>query len=65
MARQVCCQCKANLDKDIVALNKKLLGRKINIFMCLACLAEYLSCTKDDLRVMIEEFREQGCTLFM
>lgn len=65
MAKQECYQCKANLEKDIVALNKKLLGRKISSFMCLPCLAEYLSCTENDLRVLIEEFKEQGCTLFI
>lgn len=65
MAKQDCYQCKANLEKDIVALNKKLLGRNIRKFMCLACLAEYLSCTEDDLIILIEEFKEQGCTLFI
>lgn len=65
MVTQMYCQCGANLDKDTVALNKKLLGREIRSLMCLCCLAEYLSCTEEDLRVKIEEFKEQGCTLFI
>jgi len=52
------------LEKDIIALNRKLLGRNIKRKLCITCLADYLSCTKEDLRVKIEEFKEQGCTLF-
>lgn len=60
----MCQHCDVRLSKDEKALNKKLLGRKINKFMCLTCLADYLNCTEDDLLVKIEEFKEQGCTLF-
>lgn len=60
----ICRYCKKKLEKDEIALNKKLLGRSIKEFMCIVCLADYLDCSDDDLRVKIEEFREQGCTLF-
>lgn len=59
-----CRYCKKELEKDEVALSKKLLGRSTKEFMCIDCLADYIDCTVDDLRVKIEEFREQGCTLF-
>lgn len=59
-----CSFCNAQLDKDIIALNRKLLGRNIKRILCICCLAEYLSCTEDELRVKIEEYKEQGCTLF-
>lgn len=51
-------------DKDIIALNKKMLGRNIKEKLCLPCLADYLSCTEEDLLIKIEEFKEQGCGLF-
>lgn len=59
-----CIDCNRNLKKNEVALSKKLLGRNIERFMCIDCLAIYLSCTVEDLRIKIDEFKEQGCTLF-
>ena len=56
--------CDNELDKDEIALNKKLLGRSIKKFMCIICLADYINCSEEDLLVKIEEFREQGCGLF-
>lgn len=55
---------KEGLDKDTVGLNKKLLSKNITEFYCLDCFAEYLDCTVEDLQDKIEEFREEGCTLF-
>lgn len=60
-----CISCfKQNLDKDTIALNKKLLGKNIKEFYCLDCLANYLGCTAEDLIEKIEEFKEEGCELF-
>lgn len=59
-----CKFCNKVLEKDEIALSKKLLGRRINEFLCIICLAEYIDCSEDDLITKIEEFREQGCTLF-
>ena len=60
-----CVTCsKKNLDKDTVGINKKLLGTDIKNFYCMDCLAEYLGCTVQDLLDKIEEFKEEGCTLF-
>ena len=64
MTKVICMNCDATLKKDHIALSKKLLGRHIIKFMCLNCLAEYIDCTVEDLLVKIEEFREQGCSLF-
>lgn len=55
---------KDNLDKDTVGLNKKLLSKSITEFYCLDCFATYLDCTMQDLQDKIEEFKEEGCTLF-
>lgn len=55
---------KNNLDKGTIGINKKLLGLDIYNFYCMDCLADYLGCTVDELLDKIEEFKEEGCTLF-
>lgn len=56
---------KRNLNKDAIGINKKLLGEDIENFYCIDCLANYLECTVEDLMNKIEEFKEDGCKLFM
>jgi biotin operon repressor len=63
--RKICIECVKPLTKDEVALSQKMLGRDISDFYCIKCLAEYLECDRDDLEVKIQEFKEQGCTLFL
>ncbi len=53
-----------SLDKDTIGINKKLLGKDIQKFYCMDCLADYLGCTVEDLLDKIEEFKEEGCDLF-
>ena len=53
------------LDKDTIGINKKLLGEDIKNFYCMNCLADYLGCTTQELLDTIEEFKEEGCKLFM
>ncbi|MBR3507816.1 MAG: hypothetical protein IKO03_03360 [Lachnospiraceae bacterium] len=60
-----CCECGKTLVNDEIALCKKLLGTDIEEFYCIECLSEYLECTKEDLEIKIQEFKEQGCTLFL
>ena len=55
---------KIHLDKNTIGINKKLLGTSIENFYCMNCLAEHLECTVDELLDKIEEFKEEGCTLF-
>jgi DNA-directed RNA polymerase subunit RPC12/RpoP len=50
--------------KDVLALNKKLLGRGITRYFCAECLAEYLGIEKSELPDLVEQFKQQGCTLF-
>ena len=60
-----CLACGKNkLDKDIIGINKKMLGKEIKTFYCMDCLAAYLGCTVDDLLEKIEEFKDEGCILF-
>lgn len=42
---------KKKLDKNTIGINKKLLGKEIENFYCMDCLADYLECTVDDLNV--------------
>ena len=53
------------LNKDIVGINKKLLGADICNFYCIICLADYLGCTVEELLEKIEEFKAEGCTFFV
>jgi len=64
MRRKPCYNCSRPVVKDVIALNKKMLGHQTNRVLCLTCLAEFLGCTEDDLRNKIEELKEQGCALF-
>ena len=60
-----CTACsKKDLDMNTVGINKKLLGDKIHSFYCMDCLADLLGVTVEDLEDKIEEFKEEGCTLF-
>lgn len=60
-----CVSCfKENLNKDTIALNKKLLGKNIEKFYCMDCLANFLNVTVEELFDKIEEFKEEGCELF-
>ena len=56
---------KEHLEKDTVGINKKMLGEGIDNFYCMDCLADYLGCTVQELLDKIEEFKEEGCKLFM
>lgn len=60
-----CFSCgKTDIERDVVALNKKLRGENIDQIFCLTCFAESLEVTADELLTKIDEFKEQGCKLF-
>ncbi len=63
--KKECVDCSKHLTNDEVALSQKMLGRNIIEFYCIDCLAEFLECDRDDLEIKIQEFKEQGCTLFL
>lgn len=64
MPAKTCKYCNAPLKRDWIALNKKLISLELNEFICISCLADDLDCEVEDLEIKIEEFKEQGCTLF-
>ena len=55
---------KQPLSKDEIGLSKKLIDKKTTKFYCLSCLAEQLEVTEEELLAKIEEFKQEGCTLF-
>lgn len=55
---------KRPLSKNEIGLSKKLIGSNTKNFYCIACLAEYLEVTEEELLEKIEEFKEEGCKLF-
>jgi hypothetical protein len=59
-----CIDCNRRLEKDVIALNKKLFDINVKKFMCLKCMSIYLDVSVDDLLVKIDELKESGCTLF-
>ncbi len=60
-----CYDCGKKLMKDEIALSKKLIDVETEEFFCLQCLADNIGCTVDDLKDKIQEFKEQGCVLFL
>lgn len=66
MKKSECCICyKSPLTKDEIAITKKLIDPDTKKSFCIPCLAEYLDCSEDDIYDKIEEFKEEGCTLFI
>lgn len=65
MNKVECVSCgKIGLNKDTIGINKKLLGLQTKNFFCMDCLAAYLGTTVEDLYDKIEDFKNEGCTLF-
>lgn len=62
--KRICCDCGREVTKDESALTRKLVDLDAEEFYCISCLAEFIGCTVQDLREKIQEFKEQGCTLF-
>ena len=60
-----CYLCESRLNKDAIGLNKKLLDKNSSRFLCIDCIAAHLDVSVDDLKEKINEFKDQGCTLFL
>ena len=60
-----CITCGRPLEKDEVALTRKLINRGATQYLCIDCLAQKFEVTREDLEKKIEEFRQMGCTLFL
>lgn len=65
MKKKMCRDCGKALKKDEIALSQKLIEVDTEEIYCLPCMAVFFGCEEDDLKIKIEEFKEQGCTLFL
>jgi hypothetical protein len=65
MKKNSCVDCSKHLSKLEVALSQKMLGRDLAEFYCITCLAAFLECDREELEIKIQEFKEQGCNLFL
>ena len=63
--RKLCCELEKHIKIDDKSLSMILLGTDTEDYYCLDCLAEYLECSIEDLKIKIQEFKEEGCTLFL
>ncbi len=63
--KKACKDCGKQLNKDEVALYRKLVDRDAKEYLCIDCLSAVFGCSVEDLEIKIDEFKEQGCTLFM
>lgn len=65
MKKKECKDCGVALTKDEIALYRKIIEKNAKEYLCLDCLSEMLGCSREDLEIKIDEFKEQGCTLFI
>lgn len=59
-----CYKCNAPVSGNVAGLNKKIVNRSIEKYMCIDCLAEHFQVDKADLLSLIERLKKAGCTLF-
>ena len=65
METKKCYVCgKSPLSKDEIGITKKLIDKKATNFYFLTCLAEDFEVDEEELIAKIEEFKNEGCTLF-
>lgn len=63
------CKCGKKLNPDEIAMFLKLMGRyegqvDDRTYLCKDCLCKLLGMTKDEYKLKVQEFRDQGCNLF-
>lgn len=61
----VCMKCGKTLTFNEIGAHKKFINRGSMTFLCKSCLAEKLDVTVEEIDRKIEQFKMQGCTLFV
>lgn len=59
-----CRQCGKELSHDEIGLYRKLVSRGAKDFLCIECLGAYYNLPVDVLMRRIQDFKDEGCTLF-
>lgn len=60
-----CKQCGKELSRDEIGLHKKLVNRGAADFWCMTCLGAHFKVSEELLLAKIEQFKRDGCTLFV
>lgn len=60
-----CARCGREISRDEAALCRKLINRGTTTFFCYDCLAADFRLRAEDLKELVERFREAGCSLFL
>ena len=61
----VCMQCGRALTFNEIGAHKKFINRGSTSFFCKTCLAKWLDVPEEQIGKKIEQFKRQGCTLFV
>lgn len=59
-----CTVCGKDLEKDEIAIFKKLVNRQSEDYLCIRCLSDYFEVEETLIREKIEYYKQQGCLLF-
>ena len=65
MQKESCRFCGRELDALDIAFTRKLINRGAKEYLCVDCLAAHFGIRKETLLKKAEEFKAQGCTLFL
>lgn len=60
-----CMQCGKELSYNEIGAHKKLVNRGSRQFLCRSCLAARLGVEPELIDRKVEQFKLQGCTLFV
>ena len=60
-----CIKCSRGLTGNEIGAHKKFVNRGSKEFFCRDCLAAYLDVPPELIDQKIEQFKQQGCTLFV
>ena len=61
----ICVKCGKPLEFNDIGATKKFINRGATEFMCRACLAKELGVSEELIEKKIEQFKRQGCMLFV
>lgn len=64
MPQDKCKICGNILDKDEIAVYKRMVNRGATEYMCIKCFAIKFEVTEKAIKDKIEHFKKMGCTLF-
>ncbi len=59
-----CYRCGRPLTTDEIGLNRKMIDRSAQRFLCKSCFAAYFGVSEEKVDQKIRQFKAQGCTLF-